>query len=92
MESVCRYYQNQFLVFFKDILKLEDWDDNMKSIDDAEQRLLFNSSQYNTQKSLDHLKEIELASKAQESQLNQMVLVLLQIRDNMAVCCPLSQS
>lgn len=36
MKSVCSYYKNRGLVFLRDIVKLDDWDGDIKAIEKAE--------------------------------------------------------
>jgi hypothetical protein len=36
IKSVCSYYRHHGLVFLRDIIKLDDWDGNLKAIQDAE--------------------------------------------------------
>ena len=49
MKSVCSYYRNQGLVFFRNLANLDDWDSYLKSVTDAEATLEKNLGQYNVQ-------------------------------------------
>ena len=46
MRSVCSYYENQSGVFFRTLLMLDGWDDNMKSVVKAEDAFLAHWKQY----------------------------------------------
>jgi hypothetical protein len=54
VKSVCSYYRKQYLVFFRDMVMLDDWDGNLKSVQDAENAVLQDSGVYNTQKIISH--------------------------------------
>jgi len=54
MKSVCSYYRHRGLGFVRDIFKLDDWDGNLKSVQDAENTVLQDSEIYNTQKLISH--------------------------------------
>lgn len=39
MKSICRYYRNRFVVFFKDVVKLDDWAGKLEDIMKAEKAI-----------------------------------------------------
>ena len=48
MKSVCSYYRNRSLVILRDIIKLDDWNGNLKIVQDAENAVRKDSDKYNT--------------------------------------------
>ena len=58
MKSVCSCYRNRGVAFVRDIVKLDGWDGNLKSVEDAENAVLQYSNVYNTQKSNSGLEEL----------------------------------
>ncbi|KAF2813542.1 uncharacterized protein BDZ99DRAFT_381439, partial [Mytilinidion resinicola] len=58
MKSVYSYYQNRGVVFFRDMIKLDDWDNKLRDIKDAEEIIRKDSSQYNTQQIRSHLQDL----------------------------------
>ncbi|EFY84901.1 beta transducin-like protein HET-D2Y [Metarhizium acridum CQMa 102] len=47
MKSVCSYYRHQGLVFLRGLTNWDDWDDNLKTVTNAEATLQRDSDQYN---------------------------------------------
>ena len=57
MKSVCLYYQNQGLVFLKDLVQLHNWDGQLCDIREAEITVLESSGEYSTHQIMDFYKE-----------------------------------
>lgn len=55
MKSVCSCYQNKILNFLRDTLKLDDWDENLESIKDAEKTVENDNFIYKIKKKTAHL-------------------------------------
>lgn len=47
MKSVCSYYRQQGLVFLRNLVGWDDWDSDLKTVEDAEATLQKDSDQYN---------------------------------------------
>ncbi|QYS94105.1 hypothetical protein H0G86_001456 [Trichoderma simmonsii] len=47
MKSVCSYYRQQGLVFLRNLVSWDDWDSDLKTVEDAEATLQKDSDQYN---------------------------------------------
>lgn len=47
MKSVCSYYRQQGLVFLRNLVSWDDWDNDLKTVEDAEATLQMDSDQYN---------------------------------------------
>lgn len=47
MKSVCSYYRQQGLVFLRNLVSWDDWDNDLKTVEDAEATLQKDSDQYN---------------------------------------------
>jgi hypothetical protein len=58
IKSVCSYYRHRGLVFLRDIVKLDDWDGDLKAILDAENRFRQYSKAYTTQQTNSHLEQL----------------------------------
>ena len=71
MKSVCAYYRNQGLVFLRDVIKLDNWDGNLKSVQDAENAVRQDSDVYNTQQIRSNLEQLVDIAKNQETKLLQ---------------------
>ena len=54
MKSACSYYQNRGLVLLREMIRLDDWDGNLKDVQAAENAVLQDSHVYNTQQIIDH--------------------------------------
>jgi hypothetical protein len=83
MKSVCSYYRNQGLVFLQDIIKLDNWDGNLKSVQDAENLVRQDSDAYNTQQIRFYLQQLVDTAKNQETKLLQDVHRVLQDQASM---------
>ena len=46
MKSICSYYRNQGLVFLRGLLNLDDWDNDLKEVTNAEAAVQNDSAQY----------------------------------------------
>ncbi|GKT72696.1 NACHT and WD domain protein [Colletotrichum tofieldiae] len=55
MKSVCRYYRNQVLTFFRDVVKLDDWAGRLDGIIDAERKVRAYSNDLNILSIRSHL-------------------------------------
>ena len=69
MKSVCSCYRNRIVIFLRDTIKLDGWDGNLKSVEDAENAVRLDSEVYNTLKILSHLEELVDIAKNQEKKL-----------------------
>lgn len=58
MASVCTYYRNQGLVFLQDLIQLNQWEGNLKSIQDAEKCFETDSKTFNMLQIRSNLKEL----------------------------------
>jgi hypothetical protein len=54
MKSACSYYQNRGLVLLCEMIRLDDWDGNLKDVQAAENAVLQDSHVYNAQQIMDH--------------------------------------
>jgi len=78
IKSVYSCYQNQGIILFQDIIKLDDWDGNLKSVQDAENAVRQDSDAYNTLKIRSCLEQLVDTTKNQETKLLQDIHQLLQ--------------
>ena len=78
MRSVCSYYRNQFLGSLRDVIKLDDWDGNLKDVQDAENAVRQDSDAYNTQQIRFHLEQLVDNAKSQQTKLLQDIYQALQ--------------
>ena len=78
IKSVYSCYQNQGIILFRDIIKLDDWDGNLKSVQDAENAVRQDSDAYNTLKIRSCLEQLVDTTKNQETKLLQDIHQLLQ--------------
>jgi hypothetical protein len=69
MKSVCSYYRSQVLVFFRSLANLDNWDDDLKSVTDAEVALQTDSGQYNDQHAKSLLGQLINSAKERQSRL-----------------------
>lgn len=69
MKSICRFYRNRFVVFFKDGVKLDDWAGKLDDIKKAEAAILRDSETLMTQDMLAQLHQISQELEKQTSQL-----------------------
>ena len=76
MKSVCSYYRNRGLVTLGDIIKLDDWNGNLKTVQDAENAVRQDSEVYNTQQIRNHLEQLVVAAKTKERNLHGIHLAL----------------
>ena len=49
IKTVCSYYRNWFITFLRDTVKLDDWNGNLKNVQDAENAVREDCEAYNTQ-------------------------------------------
>lgn len=66
MKSVCSCYRNRILNFFRDTLKLDDWDGNLGSVKDAEKAVENDNFTYKTEKKTAHLETLADIAKSSE--------------------------
>lgn len=69
MRSVYSYYRNRGVVFFRDMIKLDDWDGQLKGVTDAEKTVRTDSDQYNTQQIRSHLYDLVSTTRSEELKL-----------------------
>lgn len=69
MKSICRYYRNRFVVFFKDVVKLDDWAGKLDDIKKAEAALQMDSRTLMTQDMGAHVQKISQGLETLASQL-----------------------
>jgi hypothetical protein len=69
MGSVYLYYRNRGVVFFRDMIKLDDWSGQLNSIKDAEETVQKDSDQYNKVQIRTHLQNLVGTAESQEQKL-----------------------
>ena len=69
MKSVCSYYRNRRLALFRDIIKLDDWNGSLKTVQDAEAAVQKDSKVYNTMQMTQALGQLVETAKQEEAQL-----------------------
>jgi NWD NACHT NTPase-like protein/NACHT domain-containing protein len=78
VKSVCSYYQKPTLTLLRDIIKLDDWDGGLQSVQDAERALERDSNVYNNQKILSNLQILAEIAKDKEMELLRSINQTLQ--------------
>jgi hypothetical protein len=68
IKSVCSYYRHRGLVFLRDIVKLDDWDGDLKAVMDAENRFRQYSKAYTTQQTNSHLEQLVTNQRSEKDQ------------------------
>jgi len=68
MKSVYSYYRHRGLVFLRDIVKLDDWDGDLKAIQDAENRFRQYSKAYTTQQTTSYLEQLVTNQRSEKDQ------------------------
>jgi hypothetical protein len=58
MKSVCSYYRERFIGFLRDLIKLDDWEDTVKSIKEAEQVVQQDIDKYSSEDIKQSLRDI----------------------------------
>ena len=66
VKSVCSYYRNCGLVFFRDVIKLDDWDVDLGAIRDAEKCFRHDTQTYSAQQATSHLEQLVSHARTQE--------------------------
>ncbi|KAK3995703.1 hypothetical protein QBC44DRAFT_319239 [Cladorrhinum sp. PSN332] len=66
IKSVYSYFRNRGLIFFRDMIKLDDWDAELGTIQDAEKSFQDDTQAYNTRKMVSGLDQIAGQGKNQE--------------------------
>ncbi|GKT48338.1 vegetative incompatibility protein HET-E-1 [Colletotrichum spaethianum] len=69
MKSVCLYHRNLVAVFFRDVVKLDDWTGQLDDIKAAEGHVKSVSKQYNSEKMHKHLLDMAAIAMLQYEQL-----------------------
>ncbi|KAL6700276.1 WD40 repeat-like protein [Trichoderma pleuroticola] len=69
MKSVCFYYRQQGLVFLRNLVRWDDWDTDLKAVEDAEATLQKDSDQYNKFHAKSALAQLVGRSKSMEELL-----------------------
>ncbi|GAQ10342.1 vegetative incompatibility protein HET-E-1 [Aspergillus lentulus] len=69
MKSVCSLYRNRVINYLQDMIKLNDWDGNLKAIQTAEKIVQQDSADYNTQQIKSHLEQLVSFAQNQETEL-----------------------
>ena len=82
MKSVCSYYRNRGTVILRDIIKLDDWNGTLKTVQDAENAVQKDSDVYNTLRIRSHLEQLVRNARSEETKLHEIYLVL-QHQDSM---------
>lgn len=73
MKSVCSYYRRRFSVFVRDLVKLDNWDGSLISIEVAEKAVEQDSNQYNTLDIRSQLRKIAETAKTQDTKLGNII-------------------
>lgn len=69
MKSVCSYYRQQGLVFLRNLVSWDDWDNDLKTVEDAEATLQKDSDQYNKLHAKSALAQLVERAKSMEELL-----------------------
>ncbi|KAK1837497.1 hypothetical protein CCHR01_19881, partial [Colletotrichum chrysophilum] len=69
MKSVCLYYRGRGAVFFRDLIRLDDWAGEIDTIKAAEAAVRDDSEQYNSQETRRHLQVLESTAEKMLDQL-----------------------
>jgi hypothetical protein len=78
VKSVCSCYRNRFIAFFRDMIKLDDWDGSLHYVEVAENAVRQDSYTFTTQQISLHLEQLLDVAKNQESRQLQDIYSLLQ--------------
>lgn len=71
MKSICRYYRCCFVIFFKDVIKLDDWAGKLDDIKKAEAAIQGDSGTLIDQDMLAYLRQIsQEVSQREENKAN----------------------
>jgi archaellum biogenesis ATPase FlaH len=68
IKSVCSYYRHRGVVFLRDIVKLDDWDGDLKTIQDAENRFQQYSKAYTTQQTNSYLEQLVTNQRSEKDE------------------------
>ncbi|RYP02629.1 hypothetical protein DL764_005711 [Monosporascus ibericus] len=69
MKSVYSYYRSRRVVFWRDVIKLDDWDGSLKTIKSAEDTIRQDAFAYNIESIKDHFEKLVEAAKFQQKLL-----------------------
>ncbi|KAL2829454.1 quinon protein alcohol dehydrogenase-like superfamily [Aspergillus cavernicola] len=83
MKSVCSCYQNRVVKYFQNAIKLNDWEGSLKDIQDAENLVAQDATQYNTQQIRSDLEQ--LVSVAHDRQTKLLSNIQKAVQDQAAL-------
>ncbi|KAK4220598.1 NACHT domain-containing protein [Podospora fimiseda] len=66
IKSVYSYFQNRGLIFFQDMIKLDDWDAELEAVQEAEKSFQDDTHAFSTQQMLSHSNQIVTQGRNQE--------------------------
>ncbi|KAL2834663.1 WD40-repeat-containing domain protein [Aspergillus pseudoustus] len=69
MKSVCSCYQSRVFRYFQNTIKLNDWEGSLKEIQDAEQSLQHDTTQYSTQQMRSNLEALVVIARDRHTEL-----------------------
>lgn len=69
MKSVCFYYRHQGLVFLRNLVSWDDWDNDLKTVEDAEATLQKDSHEYNSNEARSALAQLVKRAESMEESL-----------------------
>ncbi|KAK7425146.1 hypothetical protein QQX98_000060 [Neonectria punicea] len=69
MKSVYSYYRSRHIVFWRDVVTLDDWSDTLETIYHSEKTVRENSAAYNTESIKGRLENLAEAAKSQQETL-----------------------
>ncbi|RYO83308.1 hypothetical protein DL764_009469 [Monosporascus ibericus] len=69
MKSVCSYYRSRHVVFWRDVIKLDDWAGTLEAVHSAEKTVREDSAAYNTESIKTHLDGLVKTAKSLEEKL-----------------------
>ena len=69
MKSVCSYYRSRHIVFWRDVIKLDDWAGTLEAVHSAEKTVREDSATYNTENIKTHLDSLAKTAKSLEEKL-----------------------
>ncbi|KAK4250921.1 NACHT domain-containing protein [Corynascus novoguineensis] len=84
VKSVCSYYCNRGLVLLRDVIKLDDWDADLRAIRDAEKCFRHDTQTYNAQQVTSHLEQLVGHAMSEKDQQCLKQLRLTDPRDDKA--------
>lgn len=76
MTSACSYYRNRGVVFLRDMIKLDDWENTLQSIKNAENTVRQDVTTYNTEKIKTHLEGLHDAAVSRRAMLHDIYIAV----------------